>query len=354
MCLPIDSTLLERATRRRARSHFRQERPPELTLADGLGGRWRMLGAVSSPSADAGRRRSVASMETPLIDPRTKYHPDGFRPDDGEQPGLTDETNPRPDHGEATYVGSGRLQDRRVLITGGDSGIGRAVAIAVAREGADVAISYLAEEQTDAEQTAEWVRAAGRSAVLLPGDITDEAQCARIVNDCVQQLGGLDLLVLNAAYQKDRAEDLQFSTAEFDRVMKTNLYANFWITREALPHMQPGSSVIVTVSVQSYDPSPGLVDYAMTKAALVAFVEALSEQQGPNGIRVNGVAPGPIWTPLIPATGWPDKLPKFGKNTALGRAGQPAELAGAYVYLASEAASYTSGSILAVTGGRHL
>lgn len=293
-------------------------------------------------------------MEPNLIDPRTKYHAGGFAPDDGEQPGLTRDTSPRPDHGEATYVGSGRLTGRRALITGGDSGIGRAVAIAFAREGADVAIGYLDEEQADADETTEWVRAAGRSAVLVPGDLTDEARCADVVHRSVDALGGLDLLVLNAAYQKDRPEDAQFSTAEFDRVMKTNLYANFWLVREALPHMQPGSSVLVTVSIQSYDPSPGLLDYAMTKAALVAFVEALAEQQGPKGIRVNGVAPGPIWTPLIPATGWPEKLPKFGKNTALGRAGQPAELAGAYVYLASEDASYTSGAVLAVTGGRHV
>lgn len=291
-------------------------------------------------------------MDTPLIDPRTKYHSEGFPRDDAEQPGLTEEMTPRPDHGESTYRGTGRLTGRRALITGGDSGIGRAAAIAFAREGADVAISYLPEEQADAESTATLIRDAGRNAVLLPGDITDEEHCKKLVDETVQQLGGLDLLVLNAAYQKSRPEDARFSTEEFDRVMKTNLYATFWIAREALPHMAPGSSIIVTASVQSYDPSPGLLDYAMTKAALVAFVEALAEQQGEHGIRVNGVAPGPIWTPLIPATGWPDKLPEFGKNTALGRAGQPAELAGAYVYLASEEASFTSGTILAVTGGR--
>lgn len=293
-------------------------------------------------------------MDTPLIDPRDKYRSEGFPPADGTQPGLTSETTPRPDHGESTYAGSGRLQGRRALITGGDSGIGRAVAIAYAREGADVALSYLDEERSDAEDTAEWVRRADRTAVLLPGDITDEGHCARIIADTVEHLGGLDLLVLNAAYQKSRAEDARFSTEEFDRVMKTNLYAAFWLTREALPHMPPGSSLIVTTSIQGFDPSPDLLDYAMTKAALVSFVEALADQQGANGIRVNGVAPGPIWTPLIPATGWPDKLPVFGENTALGRAGQPAELAGAYVYLASEDASYTSGAILPVTGGRHL
>lgn len=293
-------------------------------------------------------------MDTLLTDPRHKYRSESFPPDDGEQPGLTEETTPRPDHGESTYVGAGKLRGRRALITGGDSGIGRAVAIAYAREGADVAISYLESEQSDAEETAEWVRGADRSALLLPGDITDEEHCARLVADTVEELGGLDLLVLNAAYQKSRPDDAQFSTEEFDRVMKTNLYASFWLARAALPQMSPGSSVIVTVSIQGFDPSPGLLDYAMTKAALVAFVEALADQQGAKGIRVNGVAPGPIWTPLIPATGWPEKLPEFGKNTALGRAGQPAELAGAYVYLASEDASYTAGAILPVTGGRHL
>lgn len=293
-------------------------------------------------------------MEPRLIDPRTKYHAEGFPSDDGEQPGLTEETAPRPDHGESTYHGSERLTGRRALITGGDSGIGRAIAIAFAREGADVALSYLEEEQSDADATAALVRDAGRTAAQLPGDITDEDHCDRLVADTLDQLGGLDILVLNAGYQKNRDEDAQFTTAEFDRVMKTNLYATFWITRAALPHMQPGSTIIVTTSIQSFDPSPELLDYAMTKAALTAFVEALADEQGAKGIRVNGVAPGPIWTPLIPATGWPDKLPKFGKNTALGRAGQPAELAGAYVYLASEDASYTSGAILAVTGGRHL
>ena len=293
-------------------------------------------------------------MDTTLTDPRDKHHSEGFAPDDGEQPGLTAETTPRPDHGESSYRGADRLRGRRALITGGDSGIGRAVALAYAREGADVAISHLPSEKSDAEDTAELVREAGVSALLLPGDITEEEHCARIVAATVSEFGGLDILVLNAAYQKNRPENAQFSTAEFDRVMKTNLYAAFWIARAALPQMDPGSSVIVTTSVQAYDPSPDLLDYAMTKAALVAFVQALADQQGARGVRVNGVAPGPIWTPLIPATGWPGKLPEFGKNTALGRAGQPAELAGAYVYLASEDASYTSGAILAVTGGRHL
>jgi len=288
-----------------------------------------------------------------LVDPRTKYRSSGFPEDDGEQPGLTGEMSPKPDHGESTYRGDGRLQGRRALITGGDSGIGRAVAIAYAREGADVVISYLQEETADAERTAELIEAEGRTAVLLSGDVSEESTATAVVQQAHRALGGLDILILNAAYQRDRPEDAEFSTAEFDRVMRTNLYAPFWMTRTALPLMPPGSSIIVTTSIQAYSPSPGLLDYAMTKAAQVAFVQALAEQQGESGIRVNGVAPGPIWTPLIPATGWPDKLPKFGQDTPLGRAGQPAELAGAYVYLASEDASYVSGTILGVTGGKH-
>ncbi|MDR2293615.1 MAG: SDR family oxidoreductase [Microbacterium sp.] len=289
-----------------------------------------------------------------LIDPRTKYAAGGFAPDDQEQPGLTGDTVPRPDHGESSYRGADRLRGRRALITGGDSGIGRAVAIAFAREGADVAINYLPEEEEDARRTQTLIEDAGTTAVLLPADITSEEAATGVVEDARAALGGIDLLVLNAAYQKQRDEDAAIETSEFDRVMRTNLYAPFWMTRTALPEMEAGSSVIVTTSIQAFSPSPGLLDYAMTKAALAAFVQALAEQQGPSGIRVNGVAPGPIWTPLIPATGWPDKLPKFGQDTPLGRAGQPAELAGAYVYLASEEASYVSGTILAVTGGKHL
>ncbi|SJM46780.1 Putative oxidoreductase [Actinomycetales bacterium JB111] len=289
-----------------------------------------------------------------MRDPRTKYHSAGFPSDTGTQPGTTAETDPPPDHGESSYEGSGRLTGRRALITGGDSGIGRSVAIAYAREGADVAISYLPQEAADAQGTAELVVAAGREAVLLPADITEEGASEAVVEETVARLGGIDIVVLNAGYQKSRPADAAFSTGEFERVMRTNLYAPFWMVRAALPHLDPGASIIVTTSIQAASPSPELLDYAMTKAALVAFVHALAEQQGPKGIRVNGVAPGPIWTPLIPATDWPDKLPKFGQDTPLGRAGQPAELAGAYVYLASEEASYVAGAILPVTGGRHM
>ncbi len=267
---------------------------------------------------------------------------------------MTSSTVPRPDHGEQSYRGSGRLTGRRALITGGDSGIGRAVAIAFAREGADVAITHLPEEAADAAGTVELIESAGRVAVPLPVDLTDETAATRTVVQAADELGGLDLLVLNAGYQHRRPSRAAITTEEFDRVMRTNLYAPFWMVRAALPMMPPGASVIVTTSIQAFSPSPRLLDYAMTKAALVAFIEALAIEQAAEGIRVNGVAPGPIWTPLIPATGWPDELASFGQDTPLGRAGQPAELAGAFVYLASDEASYVAGAILPVTGGRHL
>ncbi|MCR2819222.1 SDR family oxidoreductase [Microbacterium sp. zg.Y1090] len=290
-----------------------------------------------------------------IQDPREKHHDDEFTAQQQEQPGLTDDTMPEPDHGEKSYRGSGRLEGRRALITGGDSGIGRAVAIAYAREGADVAIVYLPEEQDDADDTVALIREAGRTAVALPGDIRDESFATSIVADTVEQLGGLDIVVLNAAYQKDRDGIENLPTEGFDRVFRTNLYGMLWTARAAVPHLQPGASLIVTASVQAYSPSPSLVDYAMTKAAQVAFVQAMAEELGPRGIRVNAVAPGPIWTPLIPATGWDaERLAEFGQDTPLGRAGQPAELAGAYVYLASEDGSFTSGAVLPVTGGKHL
>ncbi len=289
------------------------------------------------------------------IDPRDK-HPEGGFPDQAqEQPGLTDETAPTPDHGEDSYVGSDKLRGRRALVTGGDSGIGRAVAIAFAREGADVAIASLPQESEDADDTVARIREAGRVGLGLSGDLRDEEFASSIVEDTVAELGGLDILVLNAAYQKDRDGLETLETEEFARVFETNLYAMIYSARQAIPHLSPGSSIIVTSSVQAFNPSPGLIDYAMTKAAQVAFVKALAEELGPKGIRVNAVAPGPIWTPLIPATGWDaERLATFGTDTPLGRPGQPAELAGAYVYLASEAASYVSGAVLPVTGGKPL
>lgn len=288
-------------------------------------------------------------------DPTTAHRTDGFPGQEQQQPGTTDETRPEPDHGERSYHGSLRLSERRALITGGDSGIGRAVAIAFAREGADVAITHMPEEQEDAADTLRWLTEAGSHALALSGDLRDEAFCADIVTRTVDELGGIDVLVLNAAYQKDRDGLENLETEELERVFRTNLYAPMFTARAAIPHLNPGASIIVTTSIQAFNPSPGLLDYAMTKAAHVAFVKALAEELGPKGIRVNGVAPGPIWTPLIPATGWDaERLATFGKDTPLGRAGQPAELAGAYVYLASDEATYTSGAILPVTGGKGL
>lgn len=289
---------------------------------------------------------------TPLVDPRSRYHADGFEKQEQEQPGLTGQTDPTPDHGELTYVGSGRLTGRRALITGGDSGIGRAVAIAFAREGADVAIVHLPEEADDAQDTAALVTEAGQRVLLLSGDVQDETFSRGSVDSAIAEFGGLDILVLNAAYQKNRDGLASIPTDEFDRVFRTNIYSMMWIAGQAIPHLEPGSTIISTSSIQAFSPSPALIDYAMTKAAQVAFTKALAEELGPHGIRVNAVAPGPIWTPLIPATSWPDKLPTFGQDTPLGRAGQPAELAPAYVMLASDEASYISGAVVPVTGGK--
>jgi len=288
-------------------------------------------------------------------DPRSEHREEGFPGQEQDQPGLTEHTRPDPDHGEDTYIGHGRLGGRRALITGGDSGIGRAVAIAYAREGADVAIVHMPEEQQDADDTLALVRAEGRQGLSLAGDVRDEAFATEIVDRTRSALGGLDILVLNAAYQHDIESFDSLSTERMRRVFDTNLIGMLYTARAAYPVLAPGSSIIVTASVQAYQPSPGLIDYAMTKAAQVAFVKALAEEAGERGIRVNAVAPGPIWTPLIPATGWDEeRLNTFGDDTPLGRAGQPAELAGAYVYLASGDASYTSGAVLPVTGGKHL
>ncbi|AXA90493.1 SDR family oxidoreductase [Massilia sp. YMA4] len=268
-------------------------------------------------------------------------------------PGLAGKMTPRPDHGETSYQGSGRLNGRKALVTGGDSGIGRAAAIAYAREGADVALSYLPAEEPDAREVAELIRAAGRKAVLLPGDIREEAFCRKLVEDAARQLGGLDILVSNAARQQSVDSILDLTTAQFDWTMKTNLYANFWICKAAVGLMKPGSAIIVTASVQAYDPSPNLLDYAQTKAAQVAFTKALAQQVADKGIRVNAVAPGPIWTPLQVTGGQkPEALEKFGADTPMKRPGQPAELASAYVTLAADDASYTTGQVYGVAGGK--
>ncbi|WP_336646320.1 SDR family oxidoreductase [Microbacterium sp. USHLN186] len=294
-------------------------------------------------------------MSDTTSDPRHQHHDDAFPPQQQDQPGLTAETDPAPDHGESTYRGHGRLQGRRALITGGDSGIGRAVAIAFAREGADVAIVHLPEEQQDAETTLGDIEDAGRKGVSIAGDLRDEQFAEDAVSRTREELGGLDILVLNAAYQHDIDGFGSLQTEQMRRVFDTNLGGTLYTARAAYPHLEAGASIIVTASIQAFDPSPGLIDYAMTKAAQVAFVKALASEAGERGIRVNAVAPGPIWTPLIPGTGWDEsKVEQFGSDTPLGRAGQPAELAGAYVYLASDESSYTSGSVVAVTGGKAL
>ncbi|WP_168582727.1 SDR family oxidoreductase [Gephyromycinifex aptenodytis] len=278
----------------------------------------------------------------------------GFPKQQQQPPGLTSEMTPLPDHGEQTYEGSGKLSGMRALITGGDSGIGRAVAIAYAREGADVAISYMPDEESDAQETKKWIEKADRKAVLLPGDIREQSVCESIVADAVAELGGLDVLVNNAGFQMARRDSmLDITTDELDRTFKTNLYALFWITQAALPHLAKGASIINNASVQAYQPSPGLMDYAATKAGITNFTVNLAAEVGEKGIRVNAVAPGPIWTPLQPATQPEEKVEQFGGDTPLGRAGQPAECAGAFVFLASpKDASYVSGSVIGVTGGK--
>ncbi|AYG04375.1 glucose 1-dehydrogenase [Gryllotalpicola protaetiae] len=268
------------------------------------------------------------------------------------EPGRDSELDPPADHGEETYVGSGRLEGRKALVTGGDSGIGAAVAIAFAREGADVAIVYLPAEQVDANHVAEQIEKAGRKAVLIPGDLTDRAFCGVAVEHALDALGGLDIVVNNAGKQIFCEDLTQLPDEQFELTMRTNIHAMFYLTKAALPHLPAGAAIINTTSVQAYLPGPQLVDYATTKAAINAFTKALAGQLAPRGIRVNAVAPGPIWTPLQPSKGQPpEKLPKFGEQTPLGRAGQPAELAPAYVFLASPESSYVVGETLAVTGG---
>lgn len=271
-----------------------------------------------------------------------------------EPPGLTDEMTPRPDHGEKSYRGSGKLTGKRALITGGDSGIGRAVALAFAREGAAVAITFMDEESTDADTTRDLVRAERRDFVALKADLRDSSECERVVHASVDALGGIDILVNNAAFQMARDDELTHMDDErLRRVVDTNLMAVLWLTRAALPHLKSGASIINTSSIQAYQPSDTLLDYAATKAALNNLTVNLAAQLGPKGIRVNAVAPGPIWTPLQPATQKPEKVQKLGLDTPLGRPGQPAEVAPAFVFLASDAdASYVSGTVLGVTGGK--
>ncbi len=287
-----------------------------------------------------------------LQNPTSKYPKPPFRGQSQPWPGLAGQMDPKPDHGETSYKGSGRLAGRKALITGGDSGMGRAAAIAYAREGADVAINYLPAEEADAKEVVALIKAAGRKAVAIPGDLRTEAFCQRLVSETVSGLGGLDILVSNAARQQSRQSILDVSSEDFDATMKTNIYAPFWIIKAALPHLKPGSAIIGTTSEQAYDPSPDLYDYAQTKAATMNFVKSLAKQLGPKGIRVNGVAPGPIWTPLQVSGGaTQEKLKMFGGQTPLGRPGQPVELASIYVQLAASDASYATGQVYGAAGG---
>ena len=267
-------------------------------------------------------------------------------------PGLASQMTPRPDHGETSYKGSGRLGGKRALITGGDSGIGRAAAIAYAREGADIAINYLPAEEPDAREVVELVRAAGRKAVAIPGDLRDEAFCRRLVDEAARELGGLDILVNNAARQQTRPAIADISSEDFDATMRTNVYAPFWLTKAAVARMGPGAVIVNTSSEQAADPSEDLVDYALTRAAVLNFTKSMAKQLASKGIRVNAVAPGPFWTPLQVSGGaTPEKLQRFGSMSPLGRPGQPAEIAGLYVAAADPALSYSTGQIYGATGG---
>ncbi len=271
-----------------------------------------------------------------------------------EYPGLESEMQPQPDYGEDTYRGSGRLEGKAAIITGGDSGIGRAVALAFAREGADVLISYLEEEESDAQETARVVEESGKKALRVPGDIGDEAQCQRIVRQVVEEFGSIDVLVNNAAYQMMREDIHSITAEELEHTFRTNVFSMFYLCKAALPHMQPGSSIINTCSIEAYQPQPYLLDYAATKAAIVNFTKGLAMETIQQGIRVNVVAPGPVWTPLIPATMSPDFVSQFGRQSPIQRPAQPVELAPAYVFLASQESSYVNGETLGVTGGMPL
>jgi NAD(P)-dependent dehydrogenase (short-subunit alcohol dehydrogenase family) len=287
-----------------------------------------------------------------LHDPREGRPRPPFPAQSQPWPGLAGSMTPRPDHGETSYRGHGRLSGRRALITGGDSGIGRAVAIAYAREGADVAINYLPAEEPDAREVVGLIRAAGRKAVALPGDIREEAFCVGLVDRAARALGGLDILVNNAGRQHSHDSILDITTEQFDWTLRTNLYALFWISKAAIAHMPPGSAIINTASVNAYQPSANLLDYATTKGGIVVFTKALAKQMVERGIRVNAVAPGPFWTPLQVSGGQTmENLQKFGGETPMGRPGQPAELAPVYVQLASTEASYVTGQVYGASGG---
>jgi NAD(P)-dependent dehydrogenase (short-subunit alcohol dehydrogenase family) len=313
-----------------------------------LEGERNAAGAASSPKQSASRTVT----KQPLQDPTKKFPKPPFPKQSQKWPGLASKMEPRPDHGEKSYRGSGRLEGRKALVTGGDSGMGRAAAIAFAREGADVAINYLPDEEPDAREVIELIEAEGRVALAIPGDLRDESFCERMVEEAVKGLGGLDILVNNAGRQQTAASILDISSDEFDATMKTNIYAPFWTIKAALPHLKPGSAIIGTASEQAYDPSPDLYDYAQTKAAIVNYTKSLAKQLGPKGIRMNAVAPGPIWTALQVSGGATlEKLQKFGQQTPLGHPGQPVELGSIYVQLAMDDASFATGQVYGSAGG---
>ena len=294
--------------------------------------------------------------ETPnqytMQDPRTQYPQPPFPRQPQPAPGLTTKMDPDPDHGEESYRGLGRMEGRKALVTGGDSGIGRAAAIAFAREGAAVAINYLEAESPDAQSLKKLVEGEGGTLVLLPGDLTDESFCKQLIEDAVDALGGIDVLVNNAGKQVYTESIQDITTEQFDQTFKTNVYAMFWLCKAALPHMPPGAAIINTTSIQGYKPSPTLLDYAMTKSTQIEFTKALAKQAIEGGVRVNAVAPGPFWTPLQPSGGQPqDKVEEFGSGVPMGRPGQPAEIAPAYVFLATQESGYMTGEVIAVTGG---
>ena len=290
-----------------------------------------------------------------MQDPRHQYPQPPFPRQPQGAPGLAAKMDPQPDHGESSYAGHNRLTGRRALVTGADSGIGRAAALAFAREGADVALSYLPEEADDAKSVARLIEESGRKALLLPGDITDQGFCESLVEQSVAGLDGLDILVNNAGKQTNQSEIGEVSAEQFDRTLKTNLYAMFWISKAAVPHMPPGSAIINTASVVAYKAPEILLDYATTKAGIITFTKVLAKQLIEKGIRVNAVAPGPFWTALQPSGGQPQEaLENFGSSVPLGRPGQPVELAPVYVFLASQEASYVTGETYGATGGTGL
>jgi NAD(P)-dependent dehydrogenase (short-subunit alcohol dehydrogenase family) len=313
-----------------------------------------MVAAMAGPAlAQPGPGAAAGLSAAHLPNPVTEYPRPPFPKQQQPWPGLASRMTPKPDHGETSYKGSGRLIGRKALVTGGDSGIGRAAVIAFAREGADVAFNYLPAEEPDAREVVELIRAAGRKAVPLPGDIRTEAFCQKLVGDAVRELGGLDILVNNAARQHAVNSITDISSEQFDDTFKTNVYAMFWISKAAMPHLGPGATIINTSSVNAYEPSEYIIDYAATKGAIMIFTKGLAKQLASKGIRVNAVAPGPFWTPLQPSGGQqPDAVVEFGKETPIGRPGQPAELAAVYVLLASPESSYATGQVYGAVGGR--